>query len=202
MGKQLKDKTFSMASALFTPVQQRVLGLLFGQPDRQFQGSEVIRLAESGTGAVHRQLQRLAGAGLLTTTRVGNQKYYQANRQSPLFSELHGLIVKTVGLLGPFQAALAPWRDQIAAAWVYGSVAQGRDKASSDIDVMVVSDSLTHQEAFEALQPAERTLGRTVNPVLMTREQWQTKRARPDSFAQRVAAGPRLFIIGSDDELA
>lgn len=90
-----------LAAALFTPVQQRVLGLLFGQPDRRFQSAELIRLAASGTGAVHRQLQRLAAAGLVTVSRAGNQKYYQVRRDSLIFPELHGLVVKTVDPLGP-----------------------------------------------------------------------------------------------------
>lgn len=84
-----------LAGALFTPVQQRVLGLVFGQPERRFQSAELIRLAGSGTGAVHRQLQRLAAAGLVTVTRDGNQKYYQARKDSPIYPELHGLAIKT-----------------------------------------------------------------------------------------------------------
>ena len=86
-----------LADVLFSPVQQRVLALLVGQPGRSFQSAEVIALAGSGTGAVHRQLVRLAESRLVTVTRVGNQKHYQANRDSPVFSELHGLVVKTMG---------------------------------------------------------------------------------------------------------
>lgn len=97
-----------LADALFTRVQQRVLGLLFGQPERRFQSAELIRLADSGTGAAHRQLARLADAGLVTVTRTGNQKHYQAREDSPVFAELHGLVVKTVGLVGPIRRALGP----------------------------------------------------------------------------------------------
>src|SRR6185437_3992889 len=97
-----------LADVLFTPVQQRVLGLLFGQPDRRFQSAELIRLAGSGTGAAHRLLTKLAGAGLVTTERVGNQKHYQANKRSPVFEELAGLIRKTAGLVVPLQTALGP----------------------------------------------------------------------------------------------
>jgi hypothetical protein len=90
-----------LGGALFTPVQQRVLGLLFGQPDRRFQSAEPIRLAASGTGAAHRLVTRLAKVGLVTVERIGNQKHYQANRASPVFAEFHGLIVKTSGLVAP-----------------------------------------------------------------------------------------------------
>ena len=101
-----------MQDALFSRVQQRVLGFLFGQPDRRFQGAELIRMANSGTGAVHRQLTSLTASGLVNVTQVGNQKYYQANQDSPVFEELCGLIRKTIGLREPLQRALEPWKDQ------------------------------------------------------------------------------------------
>ncbi len=190
-----------LAAVLFTPVQQRVLGLLFGQPKRRFQSAEVIRLAGSGTGAAHRLLTRLAATGLVTTERVGNQKHYQANAESPIFAELAGLIRKTTGLVAPLQAALAPLAPKIAAAFVYGSIAKGTDTASSDLDLMVISDKLDYSEIFGALKEAEVALARPVNPNVMTRAKWRRERAEEDSFAARVAGQPRLFVIGSDDEL-
>jgi predicted nucleotidyltransferase len=192
----------NLADALFSPVQQRVLALLFGQPARRFQSAELIRLARGGTGAVHRILTRLADAGLVTVTRSGNQKHYQANRESAVFHELHRLVVKTVGLVAPLSRALAPKVKSIRAAFVYGSVAKRRDTARSDIDLMVISDTLTYPDVFQALQPTERALGRPVNPNVMTGAEWKAKRERAGSFAARIAQQPRLFIIGSDDDLA
>lgn len=191
-----------LADALFTRGQQRVLGLLFGQPDRRFQSAELIRLARGGVGAVHRQLARLVASGLVEVVQVGNQKHYQARRDSAVFSELHGLIVKTVGVAEPLRNALQPFAKLIHAAFVYGSVASGADKASSDIDLLVVSDSLTYPEVFEALQGAESALGRRINPTVLTRSQWRTKQARKDSFVAKRTRQPRLYLIGSDDDLA
>jgi predicted nucleotidyltransferase len=190
-----------LGGVLFTPVQQRVLGLLFGQPDRRFQSNELIRLAASGTGAVHRLLTRLAEVGLVTVERIGNQKHYQANRQSPVFTELHGLIVKTSGLVAPLRAALAPLADRIRAAFVYGSIAKGQDRATSDIDLMVVADKLDYADVFSALQAAEADLARTVNPNVMTLAEWRRKRGQAAGFVSRVAGQSRFFVIGSDDDL-
>jgi predicted nucleotidyltransferase len=201
MGSQARVSS-GLADALFSRVQQRVLGLLFGQPNRRFQSAELIRLAHSGTGAVHRQLSRLADAGWVTVNHTGNQKHYQANRDCPAFAELSGLIVKTVGVLEPLRQALAPRVKQIRGAFVYGSVAKGTDKAGSDLDLMVISDRLGYQDLFEVLQPAERVLARPVNPNVMSLAEWRSKRAKKDSFASRIAAQPRLFVIGSDDDLA
>jgi len=201
MGRSPSKPRMGLASALFTPVQQRVLGLLFGQPDRRFQSAELIRLARGGVGAVHRQLGRLAEADLVTVTRAGNQKHYQARRDSPVFEELHRLIVKTVGVAEPLRKALARQADAIHAAFVYGSVAKGADRAGSDIDLMVISDSLRYPDLFDALQSAEGVLGRTINPTVMTLAQWRAKRARGDSFSARVAGQSRVFVMGSDDDL-
>lgn len=191
-----------LAAALFTPVQQRVLGLLYGQPDRRFQSAELIRLARGGTGAVHRQLGRVAAAGLVSVTWSGNHKYYQANRESPVFVELHGLVVKTIGMAEPLKRVLAPLADRITAAFVYGSVAKGTDTASSDIDLMVLSDSLRHADLYEVLLVAEQELGRPVNPTLITPAQWRAKRTQTDSFAARIASAAHLYVIGSADDVA
>jgi predicted nucleotidyltransferase len=191
-----------MAAALFTSVQQRVLGLLFGQPGRRFQSAELIRLAKGGTGAVHRQLARLEAAGLVTVTPSGNQKHYQARRDSPIFAELHGLVVKTVGIVDPLISALTVMEGEIRAAFVYGSVAKASDTAGSDIDLMVISDTLGYPDIFEAVQKAEAVLARPVNPTVMTAKEWRTKRARKDSFSARISDQPKLFVIGSVNDLA
>jgi predicted nucleotidyltransferase len=192
--------TSAVASALFTPVQQRVLGLLFGQPDRRFQSAELIRLAGSGTGAVHRQLQRLERAGLVTVSRDGNQKYYAARKDASIFPELHGLVVKTVGVVEPLRAALAAIAGEIQFAFVFGSVAKGSERAGSDLDLLVVTDGLGYSDVYSAIATAEQTLGRTINPTVYTRAEWKKKRARKDSFVAKIAAQPRLFVLGSSDD--
>ncbi len=202
MGNKSARSRGGLAAALFTPVQQRVLGLLFGQPDRSYQSAELIRLVRGGVGAVHRQLTRLEASGLVEVTRAGNQKHYRARRDSPVFQELHGLVLKTVGIADPLRQALLPHAKSIDAAFVYGSVAKGSDRAKSDVDVMILSDHLSYAEAFELLQRAEAVIGRTVNPTVLTPAQWRTKKSRADSFAARVAAQPKVFLLGSQDVIA
>ena len=198
----MKSAAGSLADALFTPVQQRVLGFLFGQPDRRFQSAELIRLAKGGVGAVHRQLVRLEKAGLVDVTRIGNQKHYQARRESPIFGELQGLVTKTIGVVEPLRTSLNVKADSIRAAFVFGSIAKGSDQAGSDIDLMVISDALSYPDLFEALKTAEARLDRPINPTVMSVADWRAKKAREDSFAARVAKQPKLFVIGSNDDLA
>jgi predicted nucleotidyltransferase len=191
-----------LADALFTKVQQRVLGVLFGNPDRSFYANELIAMAGSGTGAVQRELARLTSSGLVTVHPVGNQKHYQANAASPVFTELRALILKTSGLVDVLRAALQPLASQIDAAFVYGSVAKHQDTAASDIDLMVVSDTLSYAEVFGALEPATAKLGRTVNPTVYSRAEIDRRKLSDNAFIQRVWAQPRLPVIGVADERA
>lgn len=191
----------ALADALFTSVQQRVLALLFGQPERRFLSSELIRMADSGTGATHRIVKRFAYAGLVREEVEGRQKYYQANPDSPVFEELVGLVRKTVGLVGPLRVALSRLGHRVHAAFVYGSVAAGAERAGSDIDLMVIADDLDYPTLYEAVEPLERQLGRAVNPNLMTLEEWRRKRSEPRDFTARIEVRPRLFVVGSEDDL-
>lgn len=202
MGTISTHTASGLAGALFSPAQLKVLGLLFGQPERIFQSAELIRLADSGTGAVHRQLRRLEDAGWITGTRVGNQKHYQANHACPAFNELRGLIVKTVGLVEPIRKALEPLSERISAAFVYGSMAKGTAHANSDIDLLIVSPTLGLADLYDHLPKAESALGRTVNPNIMTAAEWKKRLNTPDSFAARIASQPKLFVIGDEDALA
>ena len=202
MGTKNDKDSPGLAGALFSPVQQRVLGLLFGQPGRRLQSAELIRLAESGTGAVHRQLQRLEAAGWITATRVGNQKHYQANADCPAFVKLRSLIAKTVGLVEPLRRALDPLMARIQAAFVYGSIAKGSDTAESDIDLLVIADDVEYPEVYAALQTVEAELGRSINPNVFTVRDWRAQREQENSFAARISAQPRLFVIGAEDDIS
>ena len=205
MGKSLTTtKTLahaSLASVLFSGTQQRVLGLLFGQPDRSFYATEIIALAGIGSGAVQRELARLAQSGLVTLRPLGNQKHYQANPDSPIYAELCGIARKTVGLAEPLRAALAPLALQIKAAFVFGSVAKKQDTARSDIDVMLVSDTLTFGDTFLALEAVTRQLGREVNPSILTEQEFARRMRDGDSFVSRVMAQPKVWLIGGEHDL-
>jgi predicted nucleotidyltransferase len=196
-----KARGAGLADALFTRTQQGVLGLLFGQPDRSFYATELIARVGGGSGAVQRELARLETSGLVTVSRLGTQKHFQANPESPLFAELSGIARKTVGLAEPLRAALAPFEKLIDAAFVFGSVAKRSDTALSDIDLMVLSDSLSYADIFPALEKAASVLGRVVNPTISTRADWERRIKKGQSFATRVAAQPKLWIYGTERDL-
>lgn len=206
MGMQAKTSAsanhIGLSDALFSGTQQRVLAFLFGQPERSFFATELIGLAGGGSGAVQRELKRLEASGLITMTPLGNRKHYQANSQSPIFAELCGIVQKTVGLAKPLRAALAPFTPQIEAAFVYGSVAKRSDTAHSDIDLMLVSDTLEYADLYAALEQAATILGRTINPTIYTRQELSKRIKQKNAFVERVLAQAKIWLIGNEHEFA
>ena len=191
-----------LAGALFSKTQQRVLGLLFGNPDRSFYLTEIIARARGGTGTVQRELARLEASALVTTRRVGNQIHYQANPESPVFEELRGIVAKTVGLTDPLRQSLRSVAPKITAAFVYGSVASRKETARSDIDLMIISDRLTYADVYRALESAGKALGRQINPTIYSRAEFTKRLKARNPFLTKVMRLPKLWIIGSEDDLA
>ncbi|MBN8716482.1 MAG: nucleotidyltransferase domain-containing protein [Xanthomonadales bacterium] len=192
----------NLADALFTTTQQRVLGCLFGEPGRTFSISELIQTTGAGSGAVQREVARLAGSGLVLMTPLGNQKRYHANPDAPIHDELVAIVRKTFGLAAPLREALAPLANRVQMAFVYGSVAKGSDTAASDIDLMLVTEDLTYPEVMAALHPLIERLGRDINPTLYTPADLRKRIAAGNSFITRVLAQPRLWLIGGEHDLA
>lgn len=192
--------TSALADALFSRSQQRVLSLLFGQPDREFFVSEIIALADCGRGAVQRELAKLAGSGLALVSQVGNRKYYRANRESPLFHEICGFVRKTVGMEESIRDALASLADRLKLVLIFGSVAARSDTTESDIDLLLVSDELTLEAVYGALTPAEEQLGRRVAPILYTSDEFRHRRSKTAGFVTRVLEGPHFILMGSLDD--
>lgn len=189
----------SAADALFPKVRQRVLAVLFGTPDRSFYANELIALAQSGKGAVQRELAGLSEAGLITARKQGNQKHYQANPSSPVYTEIRGLVLKTMGLADVLRSALAPKASQIRLAFVYGSMARQEDTAQSDVDLLIVSPDLGYGDVFGALEGATHTLGRAVNPTIYTPEEFARRVAMDNAFVTRVMQQPKVWLIGEEE---
>ena len=193
------DLPIGLADALFTTTQQRLLALLFGQPSRSFFATELIELTRSGSGAVQRELKRLTSSGLVDVTLIGRQKHYRANPESPVFEELRGLVVKTVAVAQPIGQALEPLADRVSLALIYGSAARGSDTASSDIDLLLVSDRLTLEDVYAALIPVENQLSRSIRPTLFSPKEYADRRAAGSGFLSNVLGGDHLVLIDGHD---
>ena len=190
-----------LADALFSATQQRVLALLFGQPERSFFINELIGLVGAGSGAVQREVRRLVDSGLVTVTRLGSQKHCQANPEAPIFEELCGIVTKTLGPAVVLRAALLPLGVAVRLALVYGSVAKGSDTAYSDIDLLLVSDELTLEQVYEVMTPVEQQLGRRISPTVYSVGEFRKRRANGNPFLTKVLAGETIRLKEDDDGL-
>ena len=195
-------KTTASISDLLFPNQYRrkVLGLLLMRPDQQIHLRELARVIGAAPGTLKKELDALCEAGLLRAERVGNQVRFCANTAHPVFPELQALIRKTIGLADALRLSLAPLAGRIDAAFVFGSMASGTESAGSDIDLMVVGDA-GFAEVVDATYAAQSTLGREINPKVMSASEWQAKKAERNAFLQDVLNKPRIMLIGDADAL-
>ena len=197
----IQKKSKGLGDALFSKTQQQVLGCLYTNPDRSFYVNEIVQRAGMGIGTVQRELEKLYGAGILTVRKIGNQKHYQANRESPIFEELYGLVLKTFGVSDVLRKALEQFSEKITTAFIFGSVARGTDHASSDIDIMIISDSLAFPDLMAVIPQAESKLGRTVNLRLFSTSEFRKKLDADSSFVQRVIQQPKILLIGTENDI-
>ena len=190
-----------LGEALFPGTRRKVLGLVFREPDRAYSLSELIEAADAGSGAVQREVERLAGCGLLAVDAAGRQKRYRANRDAPIFDELCSLVAKTMGVVPALADAVNASDDAIRLALVYGSVARGSDRADSDIDLLLVSDSMSLEEVFAFLAPVEDQLGRKISPTLYTSDELARRLREGNPFLKRVLAGKHIWLKGDMDAI-
>ena len=187
--------------SLFGKTRQALLGLLYARADEEHLQESLIQLAGPGRGTVQRELEFLARAGVVRRTVRGRQVYFQANPESPIYSELRGLVVKAGGVADALRAALAPLAGRIQAAFIYGSVAKGKERSASDVDIMVIGD-VSFAEASDALARAQDAIGREVNPSVFPPAEIRAKLAAKHHFLRSVLKGQKIFLIGDEHELA
>lgn len=189
----------SLAALLFPEYRRRVLGLLLLHPEEALHGREVARRTGLPAGTITRELVKLAESGLLRREKRGNQQVYSANTRCPIFTELSSILRKTSGLGDVLSGALAPLAGRVRLAFVFGSVARGKEAAGSDIDVLLVGEA-GFRDVVEALYPAQSTLGREINPKVFALDEFAAK-ARSEPFLRDVLARPKIFLIGNVHDL-
>ncbi|MCK6427587.1 MAG: helix-turn-helix domain-containing protein [Burkholderiaceae bacterium] len=191
----------SLATQLLGASRAAILAALYLRPEESMHVREIARATGISPGTLHRELRALSDLGLLTRREVGRQVFYAADRSSPVFEEISGLLRKTAGLADVLRASLAPLADRLRAAFVYGSMAAGTAGPRSDIDIMAIG-SADFADVVKALHPAQASLAREINPTVMTPAEFNARRRARDGFVQSVAKGPKIWLIGDDDDLA
>lgn len=185
---------------IFPKVRAEILRLLFSDPARELHLRDLSRHAGLALRTIQQEVAKLARADLLVARRDGNRLYYRANTAHPIFSDLHGIALKTTGLREQLAAALEGLPG-LELAFVFGSSASGHAVAGSDVDLLVVGP-LGLRALAPRLRPLTSTLGREVNPHVLTRRTLATKVRSGDAFMANVLAAPKIWIKGAARELA
>jgi predicted nucleotidyltransferase len=196
---EMRTTLTSVGDLLFGQTRGRVLALLYGAPDETLFVRQIARQVETSVGTVQRELNLLADAGLIKRSTVGNQVFYQVNQEHPEYPELRALLAKTAGVFQMLKTALAPLSSRIDVAFVYGSVARGEEKATSDIDLMVIG-AASLDEVLDAVSPVEKQLGRPVNPTIYSIEDLKTRLLSGNHFLQSLKKSKKVYVIGDEDE--
>lgn len=189
-----------LAEILFKEYRRRVLGLLLLQPDKTYHVREIARLTGTLAGTLHKELSKLAEVGLLIKEPQGKQVYYRANVDCTIYEELASILRKTSGLADIIAEQLQPMAESIKVAFVFGSVASGKATAESDIDILIVGD-VNFADVVKALYPAQETLAREINPKVYNLAEWQLALHEKNSFIKDVMEKPKLFIVGTKDDI-
>jgi predicted nucleotidyltransferase len=188
----------ALGDLLFGQTRGRILALLFGRPEQSFYIRQIARETRTSAGSVQRELEFLANVGLIQRTDSGHQVYYQANRNHPVYPEIHALVAKTVGVFQLLGSALAPLANRISKAFVYGSLANGSENAQSDVDLMIVGE-VTLDEVLSQIAPVEPRIGRPINPTLYSGSDFKTKIDSGNHFLRSVMQGQKVFLIGESN---
>ena len=189
-----------LGSLLFGTYRKSVLALLLLHPEQALHVREIARQLDKPAGTLLRELNALVDAGVLSRKPIGNQVQFQADPACPIYDELRAILKKTVGVADVLREALAPVAAKLAAAFVYGSVASGEERAGSDLDLMIIGKA-RFADVIDALAPAQALLRREVNPNLYTALEFRKKLGAGDPFLRRVLAAKKIFVIGGEDEL-
>ncbi len=190
----------SLGQLLFGDTRRAILALLYGHAEEQFYLRDLVRRTETGLGAAQRELKQLTEAGLVLRVRRGNQVYYQANSSNPIFPELKGILTKTAGIRDVIEQALKPVADRVRVAFIFGSVAKGAEKASSDIDILVIGE-VGFAEVVSSLNMVETKLGREINPTVYPPSEYAAKLKQKYHFLSTVLRQKKIFVIGDEHEL-
>jgi predicted nucleotidyltransferase len=189
-----------LGTTLFRKTRRAVLALLYSHPEESFYLRQIARTTGAGMGALQRELKQLSEAGVIQRSEIGQQAFFKANADCPVFHELRNLIIKTFGVADVVRAALSPLANKIRLAFIFGSMVSGEFKQSSDVDVMVIGD-IAFAEVVAALSPVQETLAREINPSVYPPEEFRSKLDGGHHFLKTVLSAPKLFLIGDENEL-
>ena len=191
-----------IAQALFTPAQQKLLGLLFVRVNQGFHLNEIMRLTGLGSASAQRELKRLHESGVIVSERIGNVRRFRPNQECIVYGELSGLVKKTFGLVSVLNSALAPLQHVLNVAFVYGATAQEQEGMNTPVELLLIGENTSYGELVSRLPVAERLLRRKINPNLYSLPDFQRRLRERQPFILDVLRGKKIYVLGDEPDLS
>ncbi len=188
----------TLSEILSSRTRAEVFRLLFGAVQEELHVREIQRRSGLNDSTIRQELSKLVRLDLINRRKDSNRVYYKANKLNPLYPELHNMVLKTLGLADTLRASLRDAR--IQAAFVFGSIAEGKETAHSDVDLLVIGD-LGLRTISSLLSGASEKIGREINPHVMTANEFRKKMETGEHFISGLMASRKLFIVGSENDL-
>jgi predicted nucleotidyltransferase len=193
-------RSHSVLKSLFPHVRQGVLAATLTQPQKWWYLSELAERLDTSPSSLQRELASLVASGILLRRREGTRSYFKAETRSPVFRDLQELFKKTVGLVPTLEQMLSQFGLKIDCAFLYGSVARGRERPMSDVDLIVIGRSGL-ADLSPALRKVEELLGREVNVTVYSREEFREKIKSRDHFLTSILRTRKQFLKGGENDL-
>jgi hypothetical protein len=190
-----------IAQALFTPAQQKLLGLLFVRVNQGFHLNEIMRLTGLGSASAQRELKRLHDSGLIVSERIGNVRRFRPNKECLVYTELSGLVKKTFGLVSVLNSALAPLASALNVAFVYGATAKEQEAMETNVELLLIGDNTSYGELLSRLPVAERILRRKINPNLYSVPDFKRRLREQQPFILQVLREQKIYVLGDEADL-
>ncbi|MET0267236.1 MAG: ArsR family transcriptional regulator [Duganella sp.] len=190
-----------IAQALFTPAQQKLLGLLFVRTVDGYHLNEIMRLTGLGSASAQRELKRLHDSGVIVSERIGNVRRFKPNKDSPVYGELSSIVKKTFGLVSVLNSALAPLQHVLNVAFVYGATAKEQEGMNTPVELLLIGDNTSYGELLSRLPVAERLLRRKINPNLYSIPDFKRRLREQQGFILQVLREQKIYVLGDEPDL-
>ncbi len=190
-----------IAQALFTPAQQKLLGLLFVRVNQGFHLNEIMRLTGLGSASAQRELKRLHDSGLIVSERIGNVRRFRPNRDCMIYGELSSLVKKTFGLVSVLNSALAPLSKVLNVAFVYGATAKEQEGMDTNVELLLIGENTSYGELLSRLPVAERILRRKINPNLYSLPDFKRRLREQQPFILQMLREEKIYVLGDEEDL-
>lgn len=176
----------------------KILAKLALNSDSAFYMRELERELGINFASIHRELTNLKKLGLVTDERRGKIRLFRINKSSPIYPEVRGLMLKTAGIGDVIRDALKGV-GEVKYALVFGSIARGDEKTSSDVDLLLIGD-IDEEKLIAKTRNAEDKIGREINYIIWSEKEFKKRIKERMGLLIEIGKNPIVMLVGDENE--